>query len=169
MAWCEYCVDRSSWLTTCYKCIRKGKEDNIPDGYVKWYCSDGNAAYSKCPIYNRWYITTATSNILSIDKKSLNSLMKLKDYFHQDKKYDSFVKIYDIVGPIIAYRLLTEKDNGDKARIIYSRLEKVVESANKLENEEAAKKYIMMTLRLVCEYGLHDIYRDVKQKRLKNS
>lgn len=169
MSWCKYCIDNSSWFSTEYKCISGGKEKSIPDGYVKWYCGDENVAYSKCPLYKGWYVTTVTCNILNKDEQDpvMNSIYGLKEnVFKNDDKYNEFIEIYNIVGPIIAGRLFVSKDKDEKAASIYSRLEKMNELVKNEQNDLAAKRYIMMTLRLVSEYGLNDIYRsNIKKYR----
>ena len=172
MSWCEYCIDRSSFFSTNYKCIKKNKEDEIPEGYVKWYCSNGNVAYAKCPIYNGdWYITTATSNIVGRggDTLVINNILSLKtNEFEKDKKYNNFLELYKVVGPIISCRLLNSVDADERAAKIYSKLETMSELIKNNDNSRAAKRYIMMTLRLVAEYGLQDLYR-IKRDNIKKT
>lgn len=160
--WCQYCVDRSTFFTTYYKCNKNGREEDIPEDYVKWYCGDENTAYVKCPIYNRWYVTTMTSNILKMDKKKLSSLYALRDKVQSDERYSKFTTIYDTVGPVIANKLISSEDKEEKASKISSRLDSIAKLVDSNKIDIAAKKYMMMTLRLVCEYELRDLYRSTR-------
>lgn len=167
--WCQYCVDRSTWCSTDYKCIRDGKEKSIPDGYEKWYCSNENSAYANCPIYNKCYIVTVTKDILGKDNCLLESFKGFRNSLIQkDRKYGCHLRMYDAIGPVIANRIVTDEDRTKKASSVYKRLEGILDSIDNGDLDLATKKYTLMVQRLVVTFGLQDLYR-AKRDSLKEN
>lgn len=149
-------------------CNVSGRSETIPSSY-EYYCK--NDGY-KCPWYEQAYgsssgcfITTVTCNILGKEDHDpvMDSLRAFRDGVLQNaEQYDSVLKLYDRVGPIISFKLFHDKDRNEKAAKLYSKLSEFAEIANKGNHNEAAKKYIMMTLRLVAEYSMEKEYRDIR-------
>ncbi|MBR2603609.1 MAG: hypothetical protein IKE10_01095 [Bacilli bacterium] len=171
MTWCKYCIDRGSCITTCYKCIISGKEEDVPYTYDKYYCYDEIRAYANCPLVKEygWYIVNAVSNILTIDKNAsfYTSLMSLKDVFDKNENYNRFMSAYNATGPVIAEKLMDSDDNYLRAMMIYPRLEKIADLVNSGKKDLASKRYVMLTLRLVSEYGLQEMYRTARDTSKK--
>ncbi len=149
-------------------CNVSGRRENIPSTY-EYYCKNGGY---KCPWYEQAYgsssgcfITTVTCSILGKEDNDpvMDSLRAFRDGVLQNaEEYDSVLKLYDRVGPIISFKLFHDKDRNEKAAKLYSKLSEFAEIANKGNHNEAAKKYIMMTLRLVAEYSVEKEYRDIR-------
>ena len=172
MGWCKYCVDRSTFLTTYYKCTITGKEENLKDGY-EWYCRNENRAYSQCPLVIQygWFIVNAVSTILSINKEDsfYSSLMSLREIFDQNEEYDNFMNAYRTTGPVIARELMDSDDSYIRTMMIRPRLEKVAELVDSGKTDLASKRYVMLVLRLVSEYGLQDMYRKARDNGKKDN
>ena len=167
--WCKYCVDRSSFFSTCYKCIITGSEKDVPSGYDKWYCYNENNAYSNCPLVKSygWHITTGACDILN---KKENDPVRVKhiwlkeNIIDKDKKYDDFKNIYKYIGFLIKERLKEDEDKEEIASKVYLTLNDIVEDINNKDYDIATKRYIMMTLRLVALYGLQEEYRKTRDQ-----
>jgi hypothetical protein len=149
-------------------CNVSGKSEPIPSTYG-YYCQ--NDGYH-CPWYENAYgssggcfITTVTCDILGKADHDpvMDSLRSFRDgVLQKAEEYDSVLKLYDKVGPVISFKLFHDKDRDEKAAKLYSKLEEFADIANKGNHNEAAKKYIMMTLRLVAEYSMQDQYRTLR-------
>lgn len=169
MAYCKHYESNSGWFSTDY-CNISGQRETIPSSY---YSSCKNGGYG-CPWYEKEYgtssgcfITTVTCDILGKDDHDyvMDGLRKFRDeVLQKDEDYSSVLKLYDRVGPVISYKLFHDKDRVSKASKIYSRLENFVEIINNGNYKGAAKKYIIMTLKLVSEYGIQDYYRDLRNR-----
>lgn len=168
MSYCKHMVDRGGWFSSNYKCNISGKEEDIPSTYFD-YCK--NEGY-KCPWYENAYgtsggcfITTITCGILGKDDHDpvMESLRKFRDEILQKQdKYSDILKIYDSIGPRISCNLNHDEEKDKKAEKLYSKLERFVELINNSEYEKAAKSYVVMTLRLVSEYGMQNLYRTIR-------
>ena len=151
-------------------CNVSGRSETIPSVY-EFYCK--NNGY-KCPWYESAYgtsggcfITTVTCNILGKNDNDpvMDALRKFRDEVLQKSgEYDSVLKLYDKVGPTLSCKLFHDKDRDEKAAKLYSKLGEFAEVASKGEHTLAAKRYIMMTLRLVSEYGMQENYRYLRDK-----
>lgn len=149
-------------------CNVSGKSENIPSSY-EYYCK--NDGY-KCPWYESAYgsgsgcfITTVTCDILGKEDHDpvMDSLRKFREeVLQKSDEYESVLKLYDKVGPVISYKLFHDKDRDEKAIKLYSKLGEFADVASKGEHTKAAKRYIMMTLRLVAEYGIQNSYRSLR-------
>ncbi len=134
------------------------------DIYYK-YCRDYN--YSSCPIYKHHessgcFITTVTCGILK--KKENDSVLKNLRYFRNNvlqtnQDYYETLKEYDSIGPVIAFKLLTDKDNKKIAEALYNNvLTTISDLVKEQKNDEAVEKYKVMTLLLINYYGLKRNY-----------
>ena len=166
--WCKHLVDRSGFFSTCYKCKITGKEENVPYQYDKWYCYDENRAYSNCPLVKNhgWYITSTTCDMLN--KKENDPVMEKhiwlrENIIEKDKKYEDFIDLYNMVGPIIKDRLENDEEKEEVASQLYLTLSDIVDNINDKEYDIAARRYILMTLRLVVLYKLQEEYRISKE------
>ena len=149
-------------------CDVSGRSETIPSSY-EYYCK--NNGY-KCPWYEAAYgpssgcfITTITCDILGKDDKDyvLESLRKFRDNILQKKdEYEAVLKVYDKIGPVVACSLFNDKDREEKAAKLYSKLNEFVEVIDRGEYSKATRNYIMMTLRLVSEYGMQEKYRSLR-------
>ncbi len=173
--WCDYCVDKSGFFSTCYMCNVTGEEKDIPSGYKEKYCENWNKS-GECPRYKDnigksnetgssgfgCYITTATCEVLKKpDNDPILEKLRLyrKNVLQKDMKYANILKIYDRVGPIISDCIFFDSNRRDVSEGIYSRLEKITDIIDNGEYDRANQRYIMMTLRLVCLYGLQQVYK----------
>lgn len=149
-------------------CNVSGRSETIPSSY-DYYCK--NDGYH-CPWYEQAYgtssgcfITTVTCNILGKEDHDpvMDSLRSFRDNILQkSEEFDNVLKLYDRVGPIISFKLFHDKDRNEKAAKLYNKLSEFSDIINKGNCNEAAKKYILMTLRLVSEYSIQDEYRSIR-------
>lgn len=147
-------------------CTVNGGRDPIPSSFEDYCKNDGY----KCPWYERQYgstssgcfITTVTCDILGKNDNDpvMDSLRKFRDeVLQKSDEYENVLKLYDKIGPAISWRLFHDKDRDQKATELYSKLGEFAEVASKGEHSLAAKRYVIMTLRLVAEYGMQKSYR----------
>lgn len=166
MSYCKHYEQGSGWFSSDY-CNVSGKSETIPSSYFQ-YCKNGGG----CPWYEREYgtsggcfITTVTCGILGKDDHDpvMDSLRKFRDEILQKQdKYSDILKIYDSIGPRISCNLNHDEKREEKAEALYSKLERFVELIDKSEYEKAAKSYVVMTLRLVSQYGMQNMYRSIR-------
>lgn len=182
MSWCEYCEDSGRILSSCYYCDLTDGSEYIPTEYVNNLCKYDYYQH-KCPVFKKnketglvlkefpklppdlfsgCFITTVTCEILGKpdDDPIMNGLRGFRDnVLQKDEKYHDILKMYDTIGPIIKKRIKNDENRDNRAKTIFSKLEKIVDIVNNGEYDRATKRYLMMTLRLVCEYGLQETYR----------
>lgn len=184
MSWCEHCEDSGRILSTCYYCKLTDEKQYIPQEYVDNLCYN-DLYQSRCPVFKKnketgslvkdfpeipsdtfstsfCFITTVTCEILGKpdDDPTMNGLRGFRDNILQkDEKYHDILKMYDTIGPIIRGEIKKDVDKDKKAESIFAKLERIVDIVNNGEYDRATRRYIMMTLRLVCEYGLQETYR----------
>ena len=111
------------------------------------------------------FITTITCNILGKEDNDpvMEGLRNFRNEILQKQdKYSDVLKMYDSIGPKICCNLFHDNNKTDKAEKLYSKLERFVELINESEYEKAAKSYVVMTLRLVSEYGIQKMYRNIR-------
>ena len=182
MSWCEHCKDSGRIFSTCYYCDLTDGSKYVPEDYYNNLCYD-DRYQSKCPVYKEHentgsvvkkfpelppdlfkvcFITTVTCEILGKpdDDPVMNGLRGFRDNILQkDEMYHDILKMYDTIGPIIKEKIKNDEDGDNKAKSIFSKLERIVDIVNNGEYDRAIKRYLMMTLRLVCEYGIQKTYR----------
>ena len=168
MSYCKHYNDRGGWFTSNAKCDISGREEQIPNSYYTFCKNEGY----KCPWYEKEYgtsggcfITTITCGLLQKDDDDpvMMGLRKFRDEILQKQdKYSDVLKIYDTIGPRISCNLNHDSEKTEKAEKLYSKLERFVELINDSEYEIATKSYVIMTLRLVSEYGMQDEYRTIR-------
>lgn len=170
MAWCSHCVDRGGWFSSCYKCNISGQEVDIPSSYLENYCKYDYMA-SKCPFYQQYgqssggcFITTVTCDILDKkdDNEVMNGLRKFRDeVLQKDEKYEEILKSYDVVGPIIASKLLEDENREQIAETVYDHLltpiAKLVETGL---HDQAVEAYYQMTLLFINYYNIKHEYNE---------
>ena len=166
MSYCKH-YEQGGWFSNDY-CNISGKRETIPSSY---FDSCKNEGY-KCPWYEKEYgtgggcfITTITCGLLHKEDTDpvMMGLRKFRDEILQKQdKYSDILKIYDTIGPRICCNLNHDSAKTEKAEKLYSKLERFVELINSSEYEKAAKSYVVMTLRLVSEYGMQDQYRAIR-------
>lgn len=139
------------------------------DTYYK-NCRDFN--YDECPIYRHsessgpCFITTVLCEILGLpdNHETLNTLRAFRDNILQkDKQYEEILKIYDIIGPMLAYRLKIDKNKEQLASELYNlSLLPIIEEIKNKNYAKAIKHYIYMTLSLISSYNLRTTYNSLK-------
>lgn len=164
--WCKH-FELGGWFSS-NTCNVSGKRETVPATY-EYYCQ--NDGYN-CPWYQQAYgssggcfITTVTCGILGKEDNDpvMDALRSFRNtVLQKSDEYDNVLKLYDRVGPIISFKLFHDKDRNEKAAKLYSKLDEFTKIINKGEHNEAAKKYIMMTLRLVAEYSMQEDYRSLR-------
>lgn len=168
MAYCKHMEEVGGIFSSNFYCNISGKRENIPNSYWS-YCKNGGYG---CPWYSNEYgtgggcfVTTVTCGVLGKDDHDpvMDALRKFRDeVLQKSEEFDSVLKLYDKVGPTLACRLFHDKDRDEKAAKLYEKLGEFAEAANKGEHTLAAKRYIMMTLRLVADYGMQKDYRALR-------
>lgn len=170
--WCDY-SETSGFFSTYYYCKITGEKVEVPSAMGENYCCNYNKS-GECARYKEYggpksggcFITTITCGVLKKDDNDpvMEGLRKFRDnVLQKDEKFSDVLKIYDRIGPIISCRINHDKNRDEKAAYLYSRLEEFVRIINDGEYEKASRRYIMMTLRLICEYGLQDMYREIRE------
>ena len=168
MAYCRHMEESSGIFSSNYYCNITGSREDIPSSY--WtYCKNGGYG---CPWYSKEYgtgggcfVTTVTCGVLGKDDHDpvMESLRSFRDNVLQNSdEYDSVLKLYDKIGPMLSCKLFHDKNREEKASKLYSRLGEFAKLAGNGEHKEAAKKYILMTLRLVASYGMQEEYRTLR-------
>ena len=130
-------------------------------GYCSWYqcyyypddsCRDH---YKERKEPSTCYITTIVCNRMGMadDCVELETLRKFRhDVLQKDEKYKPILFEYDTVGPKIASRLQQE-DMDMVQRMFTSFIQPIVGYLQKGQNEEAIRRYVMMTKSLEDYYG----------------
>ena len=168
-----------------YTCTKV--EHDVPyETYIK-YCT--SYSYDDCPNYkyekssSSCYLTTVTCQILGLSDDSiyLQTLRKFRKDCLQKQPYKSetltekdkskkmtYLEIlteYDEVGPIIARKIMADKEKEQLARQLFAEyIAPIVEclafetGANFQESyKKAVKKYVEMTKKLIARYGLETL------------
>lgn len=126
------------------------------DWYGAYYYPDDTCVGDGDHYRYRGYITTMVCSRLGLDKE--NDVYKTitgfqKNVMENDKKYNTILDDYDIVGPKIAKELETE-DIGVIQRIYNVFLEPTAELLNNNKSEQAVFKYRQMIEILRGHYGI---------------
>ena len=162
--WCEYCKDNSGFFSSSYLCTISGEDKSIPYNYVNNYCMYDYNVYN-CPNYKKYgpssggcFITTIVCDILN-KEDSCKVMMTLRNFrdnvLQKDKKYFEILKNYDVIGPVIAKKILNEENKSQMAKVIYVyELLPVVKLINEKKYNEAISSYSIMTKRLMHHYNL---------------
>lgn len=167
--WCSHIVERTGFFSSNYYCNASGEERPISSHYIDYYCK--NDAYH-CPTYEEYYgststcfITTITCAILKKDEDDvvMNNLRKFRDEILQkNDKYSDILKLYDSIGPVISSNIMHDIYKEEVAKEIYEKLKRFTSLIESKKYDEAARNYVIMTLRLVKEYGLDSMYRNMR-------
>ena len=164
--WCKHFEQGSGWFSSDY-CNISGKSETIPSSY-DYYCKNGGY---KCPWYEKEYgssgcfITTITCNLLGKEDNDpvMVSLRKFRDEILQkNDKYSDILKLYDSIGPVISSNIMHDIYKEEVAKEIYEKLKGFTSLIESKKYDEAARNYVIMTLRLVKEYGLDSMYRNMR-------
>lgn len=154
---CDFYKWKGSSWTGDYWCKKDDKR--VSQDTYRRYCRDFN--YNECPIFGRsnsgCFITTICCNILNMEDndKFLNDFRSFRDnVLQQNSKYFYILKIYDTVGPDIAYEINNDKDKEKIAKGLYENALKPIHThILSKDYDAAADKYYTMTLMLVNYYG----------------
>ncbi|MBQ1495826.1 MAG: hypothetical protein IIZ40_00520 [Bacilli bacterium] len=167
--WCSHIVERTGFFSSNYYCNASGEEKPLSYKYIDYYCK--NNAYH-CPTYEEYYgssggcfITTVTCGILKKDEDDIvmNNLRKFRDQILQkNDKYSNILKLYDSIGPIVSCNIMHDDNREEIANKIYSKLEGFTSLIENEKYDEATRSYVIMTLKLVKEYGLDNMYRNIR-------
>ncbi len=154
-------------------CSVTGKKERVTEEYYRRYCRyDYNRR--DCPLYKKYgpyesggcFITTVVHNILKNPDncKVLNDFRKFRDDILQNNsKYYEGLAEYDSIGPVVACRLVNDKDVKDMAKMTYELdLLKVHKFYLEGKYDEAYEWYCKMTRDLISYYGLDGIYEQIK-------
>lgn len=165
MAWCSYCKDNGGFFTTNYICNLNG--EYIPNNYVDDYCKYDYRA-SNCPFYKKYgreqsscFITTVTCSILGKEDNDL-VMQKLRNFrnnvLQKNEEYYEILKLYDVIGPIIANKLINDSEKELFTPVLYSALSNITKLIDKEYYELAIEKYRVMTLLLINRYNLKHLF-----------
>lgn len=166
---CSYYKFSSSLFGGDYWCTKN--DCRIDEDTYKKYCRDYN--YSSCPIYRKidssgCFITTVVCDILkkSDNDKVMQNLRHFRDdVLSKDANNDDILKTYDNIGPIIADKLLNDRESSKMAEGLYNNA--LVLISNQIEKKDYTKainNYKVMTLMLINYYGLKNIYNESSDK-----
>ena len=93
----------------------------------------------------------------------MNNLRKFRDQILQkNDKYSNILKLYDSIGPIVSCNIMHDDNREEIANKIYSKLEGFTSLIENEKYDEATRSYVIMTLKLVKEYGLDNMYRNIR-------
>ena len=135
------------------------------------YCRDYN--YDECPIYRKeessgCFITTVCCQILGLNDqdKLLDDFRNFRDnVLQKNEKYYDTLKEYDVIGPIIANKILQDKDQKEMASGLYQNaLKNIHHSIMQKDYDKAVEKYYIMTLMLIQYYHLKHSYNQIKKE-----
>lgn len=167
---CSYYSWKGGSFFGDYWCNKKDARVDS-DTYYK-YCR--NWDYGDCPIYKHeessppCFITTVLCQILGLpdDHETLNALRNFRDNILQkDKQYEEILKIYDVIGPLVADSIRKDANREKLALDLYKlSLLPIVEEIKKQNYTRAIKHYLYMTLSLVSEYNLRNTYNCLQAK-----
>lgn len=167
--YCPHWYDESTKTCTDYKCDISGEYVDVPEGFTNWVCYNENYAYAQCPRVKKygWFITTATCKILNKEDSSLKKKLLLwkNSILEEDDKYKPFLELYRSIGPIIEEKMEEDPIKEEVAQKVYLDLMSVVDSIEEEDYDSAYRKYVVIMLRLVSGYLLHDIYRELKRNK----
>lgn len=145
------------------------KDCRVDEDTYRRYCRDFN--YDECPIYRHTessgcFITTVACEILGLpdNHEVLNTLRAFRDnVLQKNKEYAEVLKIYDVIGPIVAYSIKKDKNSEQLASELYNTsLLPIVEEINNNNYARAIKHYLYMTLSLISEYNLRTTYNSLR-------
>ncbi len=161
-------------MSCSYYCFRQGdyycnkKQDYVNSDVYYRYCR--NWSYDECPIYKQMsssgcYLTTIVCQILG--KRDNDIVLEKLRWFrdtimYNDRNYDKLLLGYDVIGPMIASCLASDRDNKAIANYLYNAILMMI--CKKLEEGEVDRSveiYRVMTLSLVNYYGLKKVYNSI--------
>lgn len=152
-----------------YVCNKTHKEVN--NDIYRSYCTGYN--YDKCPEYKRGtsdngcYLTTITCEILgkNDDDYVLKTMRQFRDnVMSKDSKYYSILMDYDVMGPLIAYKMNNDNNKEKMAEGLYNNT--LIPIAKDIERKlysNAVKKYQTMTKELIRYYGFEQMYKEKQE------
>ena len=159
-------------------CSVTGRKERVTEEYYRMYCKyDYNRR--NCPLHKKYgpyessgcFITTVIHNILGNSDSCLvlNDFRKFRDEILQvHSKYYDGLKEYDVIGPVIAQALASDKDAYDMALMTYELdLLKVHDCYLNGKYDDAYFKYCQMTSDLISYYGLEKEYALLKDKEFE--
>lgn len=176
MGWCKYCEGNNGLYN--YYCNLNG--ENVPVNIVNNYCKYDYLTY-KCPFYKEYgpstssshtniffslfpcFITTVTCDILGKDDNDpvMQKLRNFRDnVLQKNEEYYEILKLYDVIGPIIASNLYNDPEKELFTKDLYSVLERITLLIDKNEHELAVEKYRIMTLLLINRYNLKHLFNE---------
>ena len=168
MAYCPY-LDWQQRLFSSDSKVCKLTHEYIPDKYFSDYCQYYNYC-GNCPNYKQYgstnngcFITTITCDILEKDDNcyEMSSLRALRNNFLQNhEEYFEILKIYDVIGPVIAERLSIDSNKKQVANTLFEYIIKPCSSLiEKGDYVLATYRYYLMTLELIRYYDLEEDYK----------
>lgn len=149
-----------------YHCKASKNNNNVRDDVYYKYCKNN---YKNCSIYMQnkpqsgCYLTTITCNILGKqdnDRVLNNIRMFRNNILQKEQKYEEILKNYDIMGPIISKKLISDPNKKEIASNLYNNFLNII--SNQIENREyesAINAYWMMTSFLIMWYNLSNEYQ----------
>lgn len=165
MAWCPYCKDNGGFFSINYECDLNN--ESIPSSYVNDYCKYDYKA-SNCPFYKQYgpsssscFITTVTCDILGKEDNDyvMQKLRNFRDNILQKgEEYYEILKLYDVIGPMIADKLRQDEEKELFVPVLYTILQRIVKLIDIKDYETAIEKYRIMTLLLINRYNLKHLF-----------
>lgn len=139
----------------------------VTNEYVSWGIVEEkckNNGY-KCSYYH--VSTSIMCNILgkNLNDNSLDGIKSLRDdYLEKDEKYSGLLKMYDSIGPLIAYSIENDPNRQEKAKEYYDKiLLPISKLALNKKYDIALDHYSYFTKLLINEYGLNDLYNTLEE------
>lgn len=163
--YCEKKYERH--LATDIECSRFCRAYSRDSGTIRNAIeySNSHSSSSTC------YLTTMLCNILKMPDNSpfLNKMRNFRDnYLQKNEKYKDIFVQYDIVGPMIAKKLDTDKNKIKIAvTYFYTYIKVICKYLDNKEYDKAIKLYIDMTNSLISYYNANSIV--VSTEDIKNA
>ena len=166
------------WGYYCEDCEQYTREKEIEAAkYGEFYCKpvrrNVRPKEHSCNVYfkqrdNKCYITTAMCHILGMDDdcETLEILRGFRDnYMKKHEECLPLLKDYDVVGPMIAESLYTDKENGVTLATIVKNnfIKDAIEQINDKAYGAAIKTYKNMTFFLMDCYDISEDLLPSKQ------
>lgn len=171
MAYCPY-LDWQQHLFSADSKVCKLTNEYIPSSFFSNYCQNYNYC-GNCPNYKQYgpsnggcFITTITCDILKKEDncEEMNNLRTLRNnYLQLNEECYEILKLYDVIGPIIADRLSIDPNKKTVANTLFKYIIKPCSSLiEKGDYILATYRYYLMTLELIRYYDLEEEYRNLK-------
>ena len=139
----------------CYCTLRRQYYD-LREPKCRYYKYDRYKDYYD--LNHRWYVVTAIFNKLGLNDnyECTNLLHNFRNnVLAKDSRYDDILSEYDIVGPILAYRLMEDNESVELCKkLLQVYLTRVFDYVKEEQYDEALEIYIEMVNLLKVFYNV---------------